>query len=199
MSFFSSVKNWVMGPEDMAEEEVSMPDSESYGQLYGQAQPVADHATAVETEDPAHRRRSRAGETGERRPVRERHSMGNNVIGMPGVAQTVSEIAVLEPRSFDEMLQVVQHLRDRKSVILNLSLMDAAEAQRSVDFVAGATVISDGDQQRIGEGIFLFTPSCVSVSTGNAAHNDAAGTHQPFQVPTPIWAAYSDAKVVNGR
>ncbi|GAB4218169.1 MAG: hypothetical protein OHK0012_25870 [Synechococcales cyanobacterium] len=184
--------------EDQGEEEVAVPDAESYGQLYGQ-QPVADHPIAMETEEPAMRRRSRSGESAERRPARERHTSGSNVIGLPGVAQTVSEIAVLEPRSFDEMLQVVRHLRDRKSVILNLSLMDAAEAQRSVDFVAGATVISDGDQQRIGEGIFLFTPSCVTVTAGNAAHSPEATSHQPFQVPTPIWAAYSDAKVVNGR
>ena len=43
--------------------------------------------------------------------------------------------------------------------------MDPDQAQRAVDFVAGGTFAIDGHQERIGESIFLFTPSCVQVST----------------------------------
>ncbi len=89
----------------------------------------------------------------------------NNVIGMPGAAYGYSEVVVLEPHSFEEMPQVIQSLRERKSVVLNLTLMDPDQAQRAVDFVAGGTYAIDGHQERIGESIFLFTPSCVQVST----------------------------------
>jgi cell division inhibitor SepF len=37
----------------------------------------------------------------------------NNVIGMPGV-NGLSEVAVVEPRSFEEMPQVIQALRERR-------------------------------------------------------------------------------------
>ena len=89
----------------------------------------------------------------------------SNVIGMPGLTNGVSEVVVIEPHSFEEMPQVIQALRERRSVVLNLNVMNPEEAQRAVDFVAGGTYAMDGHQERVGESIFLFTPSCVKVST----------------------------------
>lgn len=88
----------------------------------------------------------------------------NNVIGMPGAMNGMSEVLVMEPRTFEEMPQAIQALRERKSVVLNLTIMDPDQAQRAVDFVAGGTYAMDGHQERIGESIFLFTPNCVQVS-----------------------------------
>ncbi|WJI24529.1 cell division protein SepF [Thermosynechococcus sp. B0] len=95
-------------------------------------------------------------------------SAPSNVIGMPNAGRwwgAVAEVLVMQPRSFSEMPEVIKALKERKSVVLNLTLMEPEQAQRSVDFVAGATFTIDGHQERIGESIFLFTPSCVQVST----------------------------------
>jgi len=109
-----------------------------------------------------------------RRRVRERitvetnpeiGSAMNNVIGMPGSGNRMYEVIVMEPRKFEEMPQAIQALRERKSVVLNLTLMDPDQAQRAVDFVAGGTYSIDGHQERLGENIFLFTPICVQVTT----------------------------------
>lgn len=80
------------------------------------------------------------------------------------------EVMVIEPKSFEESLEVVNNLRDRKSIILNLHLLDAEQSQRVVDFVSGATHAIDGNQQRIGEGVFIFTPNnvCISAETEKA-------------------------------
>ena len=114
----------------------------------------------------------------------------NNVIGMPGITNSIAEVVVIEPHSFDEMPQVIQTLRERKSVVLNLNVMDTEDAQRAVDFVAGGTYAIDGHQERIGESIFLFTPSCVKVSTlSGAVHEVSEGpkaTTRP-PTPTPAW------------
>jgi cell division inhibitor SepF len=88
----------------------------------------------------------------------------NNVIGMRGLENTNAEVMVIEPQSFDDMPKVIDALRDRKSVVLNLEKMDPEKAQRSVDFVAGGTYARDGHFERVGDNIFLFTPSCVTVS-----------------------------------
>ena len=90
---------------------------------------------------------------------------GTNVIGMPGISTATAEVALMEPRSFDEMPRAIQALRERKTVILNLTMMDPDQAQRAVDFVAGGTFAIDGHQERVGESIFLFAPSCVTVTT----------------------------------
>jgi cell division inhibitor SepF len=81
---------------------------------------------------------------------------------------------LIEPRSFEEMPQVIDALRHRKSVILNMTLIRQEEAQRSVDFVAGGTYAIDGHYERIGDNIFLFTPNCVQVSTPANVINDVA-------------------------
>lgn len=96
----------------------------------------------------------------------------SNVIGMPGIASASPEVNLMEPRSFDEMPRAIQALRERKTVILNLTMMEPDQAQRAVDFVAGGTFAIDGHQERVGESIFLFAPSCVTVS--NVSHDDAS-------------------------
>ncbi|MBE9039921.1 cell division protein SepF, partial [Oscillatoriales cyanobacterium LEGE 11467] len=105
------------------------------------------------------------------------NSPSNNVIGLPGASSGISEVVVIEPRSFEEMPQAIQALRERKSVVLNLTIMEPDQAQRAVDFIAGGTYALDGHQERIGESIFLFTPSCVQVSTQNGVARDVAAPH----------------------
>lgn len=119
----------------------------------------------------------------------------NNVIGMPGIANSIAEVVVIEPHSFDEMPQVIQTLKERKSVVLNLNVMDPEEAQRAVDFVAGGTYAIDGHQERIGESIFLFTPSCVKVSTLSGIVHDVPESNKApgrSSVPTPTWGLTSN-------
>ena len=98
-------------------------------------------------------------------PVMETDNIPSNVIGMPGISNAMNEVVVIEPHSFDEIPKVIQTLRERRCVVLNLNVMDPDEAQRAVDFVAGGTYAIDGHQERIGESIFLFTPNSVKVKT----------------------------------
>jgi cell division inhibitor SepF len=100
----------------------------------------------------------------------------NKVVGLPGIAHGTSEMVLIEPRAFEEMPQVIDALRQQKSVILNMTLIRQEEAQRSVDFVAGGTYAIDGHYERIGDNIFLFAPSCVQVSTPTNVINEVLQT-----------------------
>ena len=71
---------------------------------------------------------------------------------------------VVEPRSFGEAAQIVQNLKDRKTVILNLQLLDREQSQRIVDFLCGCTHALNGGQKKVGENVFIFTPSNTSIS-----------------------------------
>lgn len=77
--------------------------------------------------------------------------------------QQKAQVVVIEPRAFEEALEIIEHLRTKKSVILNLHMLDTAQSQRVVDFLSGATHAIDGNQQRIGDGVFIFTPNNVSI------------------------------------
>lgn len=92
-------------------------------------------------------------------------STRNKVLTMIKAANGISQVVVMEPRSFEEMSQAIQALRERKVVVLNLIIFDPEQAQRAADFVAGGTYAIDGRSQWIGEQTFLFTPSCVQVSS----------------------------------
>lgn len=196
-SFLGRVKE-LMGlndPADLIEGEYEEVSSQEYRSLYEDQQRPGDYSS-----DFSPRRRNWQSPepstdwSSERpRPIRssrERTSPGDNVIGLPSAQRTTGEVVVMEPRSFDEMASVVRHLRDRKSVVMNLTLMEAAEAQRSVDFVAGGTFAIDGHQERIGENIFLFTPNCVAVSTptSQAEGEQSTATPAPRPIPMPIWS-----------
>jgi len=58
----------------------------------------------------------------------------------------------------------VKQLKDKKTVILNLHLLDKEQAMRIVDFLCGATHALNGNQQKIGDSVFIFTPSNVALS-----------------------------------
>ncbi len=79
-------------------------------------------------------------------------------------------VHLAEPKSFDEIPQNIKYIDDKQILILNLTMMEAHEAQRAVDFVAGATFGLKGNQERIGESIFLFTSSNTIVTT--SIHHD---------------------------
>lgn len=93
------------------------------------------------------------------RPIKR---SGLKVVSHPNAG--AYEVKVVEPRSFEESLEIVDNLRAKKAVILNLHLLDAEQSQRIVDFLSGATHAVDGHQQKIGDCVFLFTPNNVAIS-----------------------------------
>jgi cell division inhibitor SepF len=159
-----------------------------YDEMDGQEyQDLYQEEAAPIQEDSSARRRLRVQES---TATTSLSTSMSNVIGMPGSVNGISEVVVLEPRSFEEMPQVIQALRERKSVVLNLTIMDPDQAQRAVDFVAGGTFAIDGHQERIGESIFLFTPSCVQVSTNGATVREVpTPTMRPTRSVAQAWGA----------
>lgn len=74
------------------------------------------------------------------------------------------EVMVMEPRSFNDAASIVQYLKDRKTIVLNLHLLDKEQSQRTIDFVCGAAHALNGKPQKVGDLVFVFTPSNVTLS-----------------------------------
>ncbi len=89
----------------------------------------------------------------------------------PSPLQVVQErasainIVVVEPRTFEDSLEIVNNLKERKSVIVNLQYLDKDLSQRVIDFVSGATLSLDGTQERVGHGVFIFASMNCTVET----------------------------------
>jgi cell division inhibitor SepF len=101
----------------------------------------------------------------------------NNVIGLPGLQM---EVVLMQPKSFEEAPHAVTALRERKSVVLNLTQLETDQAQRCADYVAGGVFAMDGHQRQLGPNIFLFTPNFVQI-TPPATPEPAA--QNPWQAP----------------
>lgn len=191
MGIFTKLKDFVgLSEAQEYEYEYDEASGREYQDLY-QEDNGAIAAAAEPEEPPARRNRERPTS------IRSTSETMSNVIGMPNAASGLSQVVVIEPRSFEEMPQAIQALRERKSVVLNLTMMDPDQAQRAVDFVAGGTYALDGHQERIGDSIFLFAPSCVQVTSQSSVLNETPMSQprvvRPTAAPAPAWS--SDAAV----
>lgn len=164
MSIVQKFKSFWFGPTDNYEQEDFEDLFETSDDVYATNGQLALDRQPVETPQAAPQ-------------VQMRY--GSKVVEHPSAA-AASEVLVIEPRQFEESIEIVDHLRNRKSVLLNLHMLDNEQSQRVVDFLSGATWAIDGHQQRIGDGVFLFAPASVTISTesnSSKALKDAFWTH----------------------
>ena len=77
-----------------------------------------------------------------------------------------AEVMVMQPSHFEGVQEAVLALRDHATVLLNLSSLPADQAQRAADFMAGGAFALDGQQERLGERVFLFAPHFVQLHHG---------------------------------
>jgi cell division inhibitor SepF len=179
-NIFSKLRDFVGLNEPVEYEEYyEEVEPDSYQNLYQEQNPPQQQAVPQQEPAPQNRRWREPVPTMGTDVATSTKTTMSNVIGMPGALNGISEVLVLEPRTFEEMPQAIQALRERKSIVLNLTIMDPDQAQRAVDFVAGGTYALDGHQERIGESIFLFTPSCVQVSTQGGVLHEVPLVSQP--------------------
>lgn len=74
-----------------------------------------------------------------------------------------SKMILLEPRAYSEAFQIIDHLKSRNAVVVNLKRVTPAQAKRIVDVLNGAVCAIGGDIQKLGGGIFLCTPNNVNI------------------------------------
>ncbi|HBF37638.1 MAG TPA: cell division protein SepF [Firmicutes bacterium] len=74
------------------------------------------------------------------------------------------KLIVVEPEGFEEVQAIVDHLKNKRAVILNLEETEKVTARRIADFLGGAIYALDGTMQRVSGSIFLFTPAHIEVT-----------------------------------
>lgn len=86
-----------------------------------------------------------------------------NVVSLQSV-QKSSKLVLCEPRVYAEAQEIADHLKNRRSVVVNLQRSDTNHARQIVDFLSGTVYALGGEIQKIGVDIFLCTPDNVEVS-----------------------------------
>ena len=74
------------------------------------------------------------------------------------------KVIIRSPQNILEMKELVDHLRARSTVIMNVEKTDSMLAQRMVDFLSGAVYCLDGDMEKLSSGVIIAVPNGVDIT-----------------------------------
>jgi cell division inhibitor SepF len=91
-----------------------------------------------------------------------------------------TEVSVYSPRSFQDVVEIADALRNRQVVIVNLQNADRTLLQRVVDFTSGVAYTIDGKIQKLAEAIYLVVPAGVVVNAAGLRDSMMGDTSLDF-------------------
>ena len=80
------------------------------------------------------------------------------------VPREYQNVLVYEPTNYNDVQTLIDYLKRKEPAIINLDGVDAAVAQRVLDFTSGAMYALNGSVLRISGNIFLLSPEGVGVT-----------------------------------
>jgi cell division inhibitor SepF len=90
------------------------------------------------------------------------------------------KLVVIKPQSFEESPKLVDSLRAKKPVIINLEDLETDTARKIFDFLSGATYALNGNVQKVANNIFLFAPENVDVTYTNGVKREETAVKSPW-------------------
>ncbi len=73
------------------------------------------------------------------------------------------KMIVYHPVSYEDTQSIIDNLKNRKPVIVNMEELDVETAQRILDFLSGAVYAMDGTMCKIARNIFVVAPNSYDV------------------------------------
>lgn len=86
----------------------------------------------------------------------------NKVVNIHTASST--KVVIIKPSDYDEAVNIVDNLKNRKIVVVNTTILDPKVAQRLLDFISGASFALAAELQQIEKGVYILSPSNVEVS-----------------------------------
>lgn len=76
------------------------------------------------------------------------------------------KVVIVEPKSYDEVTLIADHLKQKKAVIANLENMEDPKVKKAIfDFMNGAVYVLEGEIQRVSKGIYILAPNNVNIDS----------------------------------
>ncbi len=76
---------------------------------------------------------------------------------------TQLQVVLVKPERFDNAPEIADHLRDKRTVVLNLESANKEIARRLVDFLSGVAYAQDGKIKRVANSTYIITPYNVDI------------------------------------
>ncbi len=104
----------------------------------------------------------------ERTPVNSKSSRAaaeadknNKVVNIHATAQL--QVVLVKPEKFENAAEIADHLREKRTVVLNLESTNKDVARRVLDFLSGVAYSQDGKIKKVAVSTYMITPYNVDI------------------------------------
>lgn len=95
-------------------------------------------------------------------PVRPGSNKGGKVVNLAGGNNSM-QMVLAKPDRFEAAVEVADHLRDRRAVLMNLETTPKDTARRLIDFLSGVAYAMGGKIKKVSANTYIITPSSVNL------------------------------------
>jgi len=85
----------------------------------------------------------------------------NKVVNIHTTTQL--QVVLVKPDRFENASEIADHLREKRTVVLNLESTNKDLARRLLDFLAGAAYVNEGKIKKVAISTYIITPYNVDI------------------------------------
>lgn len=78
-------------------------------------------------------------------------------------ATTQLKVVLVKPERFENASEIADHLREKRTVVLNLESTNKDIARRLVDFLSGVAYAGEGKIKKVSANTYIITPYSVDI------------------------------------
>lgn len=94
-------------------------------------------------------------------PVPEDDRRSNKVVNIRAATQL--QVVLVKPERFEDASSIADHLREKRTVVLNLESTNGEIARRLLDFLAGVSYAQEGKIKKVAISTYIITPYNVDI------------------------------------
>ena len=91
----------------------------------------------------------------------DRDRRNNKVVNIHTTTQL--QVVLVNPTRFENASEIADHLRDKRTVVLNLEQTDKNIARRLIDFLSGVAYANEGTIKKVALSTYIITPYNVEI------------------------------------
>ena len=85
----------------------------------------------------------------------------NKVVNI--AATTQLKVVLVKPERFENASEIADHLKDKRTVVLNLESTNKDIARRLIDFLSGVAYAGEGKIKKVAANTYIITPYHVDI------------------------------------
>ena len=86
---------------------------------------------------------------------------GNRVVNINATTQL--KVVLVKPERFENASEIADHLREKRTVVLNLESTNKDIARRLLDFLSGVAYANEGKIKKVAISTYIITPYNVDI------------------------------------